>query len=151
MAAGSGSHGRRGSGELLAVGRGREGSARHGEAPGGVDFTGRTATATNRRRVGRRWRKGGGAQSRARCGAAELGHRRLGRAALKVWSPKRARHARRGRPAAAAWTPGRVRHGHWPRLGSGPRWAKAGRGWAGAGRDFGLGPLGKDVFFRIYF
>jgi hypothetical protein len=86
-----------------------------------------------------------------RCGAAELGHRRLDRAALKVRSPKCARHARRGRSAAAAWTPGRVRHGHWPRLGSRPGWAKAGRGWAGAGRTFGLGPLGKDVFFLNLF
>jgi hypothetical protein len=142
------------SGGLPATGSGGEGSARRPGAPGGAGSARRSTEAANRgrRRTGRLGLAlccvvqdgrgaGGGARARGR----------FGRTALKARSPKRARHARRGRPAAVAWTPGRVRHGHWPRPGSGPGWAKVGRGWAGAGRAFGLGPLGKDLFFRIYF
>jgi hypothetical protein len=105
MAVGSGSCGRRRSGEPLAVGRGWEGSARHGEAPGGVDFTRRTAAATNRRRrhVDRRWCKGGASRSRGRQCARARG--RLGRVALKGAGrevPWRARQGDRRRHAVLA-------------------------------------------------
>jgi hypothetical protein len=97
---------------------------------------------------GRRRACGSGGLAWLRACAAQEGRgtgARLGRAAFigHGRGVPLARTPRRG----GRRRPYRVRHGHWPRPGSGPGWAKAGRGWPRAGRAFGLGPLGKNLFF----
>jgi hypothetical protein len=91
--------------------------------------------------------------SRARRGAAtvQLGHASLARGLNRGSRPARAWRARQGRLAAAA-----VSAMDTAASGSGPGWAKAGRGWTGGRDGSGLqarpGRIGfVFVFFRIYF
>jgi hypothetical protein len=119
-------------------------------ALGGVGLLWEDSMSANRRWPAARLRLQRLGLARCLRGAGRARRRaRLGRTAFigRGCGVPLARTPRRG----GRRRPGRVRHGHWPRPWSGPGWAKAGRGWARAGRAFGLCPLGKNLYFRIYF